>query len=171
MVAGRCHPGRPPTDKLELDARVARLERRVGLLSAVILGGLAFLAVALLWAVRSSRPAMAVPPQLAAPAPAHVFPPTQPAPMMTEMGLIHGPAPQGTVADLANRLEELADLRRKGLINESEFDARKQKLLARSFVPTSLGADLEQLGELRRSEALSEADYEAFKARILDTEY
>lgn len=101
--------GRPTMDKLELDARVVRLERRVGLLSPLVLGFLALVGSGLLLALSrrtGARPALQVA--------VSVLPSiATPAPMPADVVRVGAPAPPGKVADLARHLEELGTITHK----------------------------------------------------------
>jgi hypothetical protein len=152
-------------DKLELDGRVARLERRVSLLSATIFGLLALIGVAALLAVvarSEARPYVATPSEFPAPAPVPmVEPPAPPPHVFRDMG-------PGSVGELSLRLHELEDVRNRDLITPQEYQAKKDQLLGRPLNPSDLKSDLEQLGELLARQTLTPAEHEALKARVLE---
>lgn len=150
-------------DKLELDARVARLERRTTWLSAFAIGCLLLAGIALALmttARRAISPAAAnvvyPAPPVATPSPSAMLPP--------------GQVPSRSVADLTTQLEELKGLKLRGLLDDAQYGAKKKQLLAQPFQPSGLATDLEQLRNLELRQLLDGGEMESFKARVLDSQ-
>lgn len=159
-------------DKLEFDTRLAQLERRVSLLTALFLGLLALVGAGLLFTLVSLRAsphlAESTPPQavmtatVEAPGDMHAVGGTH---------AVHPPAPpdisEGGVGHLVVRLEELADVNRRGLITEEELQSKKDELLAKPLHSTNLTQELEQVSELQRKSVISDGEYQLLKTKIL----
>ncbi len=153
-------------DKLELDARVAHLERKVAILSVIIavMGAAAILSVvtftrrAEIHRVESSTPSGITTTRVVAPSPIAVG--------THSVGVID--YTEGGVPYLANQLRESWSLQAKGLLNSSEFSAKKTQLLAKPIRPGGLTSDLEQISQLQRDNILTSSEYAALKAKILE---
>jgi hypothetical protein len=154
-------------DKLELDARVARLERRVGLLMTALFlaatGGVVLMYLAL-GGRADAQPAHAT---VATPAsPPHIFH-SAPAPdaFMGGMGMMMNA--EGTMAALHQKLATLKQLREEGVINEQEWQAKKTKELGQPLNPGELRTDLEAAQRLYESQAISEDERADLRATLL----
>jgi len=146
-------------DKLELDERVARLEQKVSVLSAVLLGGLTLFGVSaafLLTARAEMRPS---------PPAAMVV--STPAPRVA--GQVQGPLDfsEGGVGYLANQLRQMAELRATNLLNDAEYQAKKEQLLSRPLTSSNLKAELELISGLKDEQVIDDAEYRAIRAKIL----
>jgi hypothetical protein len=150
-------------DKLELDGRVARLERTVAMLGAI--NGLIFAAGAagaVFWLSFRSAPPLspATPvPEMAMPVP-------------TPSVMINAPAPrdasEGSVPHLAHKLFELHQLQNKGLLTSLEFESKKDQLLAKPLTSCDLSTDLEEIGELQNQSIISSLEFSELKKKILE---
>src|SRR4051812_24009410 len=122
-------------DKLELDARVARLERRSSHLTAIVALMGAALACTLFFALVGQAD---VPSAYATTMPMPTAPPVAtPAPMLAPP-----PPVDGTMAALHDQLAILRDLRNQDLITKDEWHAKKNKLLSASVKASDLRSDL-----------------------------
>ena len=152
-------------DKLELDVRVARLERRSSHLTVLVALMGAALACMLFFALvghADVSPAYAtvLPMPTVAPAPvatpAPMFPPAPPA--------------DGTMAVLHDQLATLRDLRNQDLITEDEWHAKKNKLLSAPVKASDLRSDLERVRDLVDQEAICEGERDTLKKKLLEIE-
>jgi len=145
-------------DKLELDARVARLERRCSHLTALVTAFGVALACMVFFALAEGQvniPATAV---YAAPMPM----PT-PAPMITP-----APPAHGSMAALHDQLATLRDLRNQDLITEDEWHAKKNKLLSAPVKASDLRSDLERVRDLVDQQAICEGERDTLKKKLLE---
>lgn len=143
-------------DKLELDARVARLERRSSHLTALVaLMGVA-LACGLLFALTGGSDTMTATP---------VYATTMPMPTP-----VPPPPADGSMAALQQQLSTLRDLRDQDLITEDEWHAKKDKLLSAPVKASDLRSDLEQLRDLLDQNAICEGERDNIKAKLLEIE-
>lgn len=151
-------------DKLEFDARLAHLERRVALLSALALGLLfAVGAGLLLMTVRSTaseRPAVMPPTPSATVATATVAAPPAPLADVSE----------GSVGYLTRRLDDLEALREKSLLTSLEFQEQKRQILEKTVRSADLKSELEHLGALRDRDVLTSLEFQAVKEKLLKAE-
>jgi hypothetical protein len=156
-------------DKLELDARVARLERRVGyfvtLATLFAIGLAAFVGLAMTRrAVNAelSTPAMVMevpaPPPALPPSPSAVF---APMPM---------PPAAGSMPALFQQLATIRELVEEQVITEAEWAAKKELLLAEPVTVGDLKSDLQGVQHLWNTQAISEAERDSLKARLLGIE-
>lgn len=146
-------------DKLELDERVARLEQKVSVLSAVLLGGLMLFGISaafLLTARAEIRPPATAATIVATPAP------MAPAPMAGPVDFS-----EGGVGYLANQLRQMAELHATKLLDDAEFQAKKEQLLAKPLTSSNLKAELELLAGLKDERVLDEGEYQAVRAKVL----
>lgn len=140
-------------DKLDLDARLARLERRVGLLSAVLLLGvvltLGLFALrassqqqATLTPLPPSAPAVVAPvmPRMAVPSPVSIG-------MMENMGGMMGGI-DGSVPALHQKLISMKQLHDEGLIAEEEWKAMKAKALEEPLASGDLRSELQIIQQM-----------------------
>ncbi len=145
-------------DKLDLDARLATLERRVATLS-VLCAFLVTGAAAVLFFALVARPTPRIEAQTMAVESVKMPTPPSIAIDFTE----------GTAGHLAHELDELAGLKREDLVTDTEYKGKKAQILAKSFVrSTNLRAELERLGQLHQDGVLSGDEYSALKAKVLD---
>jgi len=155
-------------DKLELDARVAHLERKVAILSVIIavMGAAALLSMLTFTRraeIQRAEPHLSTPTVMTTPR----VPAPPPIPVGTHsVGVVD--YSEGGVPYLANQLRESWTLQAKGLLNSSEFAAKKAQLLAKQIRPGSLTSDLEQISQLQRENILSSSEYATLKAKILE---
>lgn len=152
-------------DKLEFDSRLAQLERRVGLLSALFLGLLVLVGVGLLFmraSARATPTAIISPPPPSVATVAEMPVHTQVVPPTVQLNML-----DGGVGHLVSRLEELAEVQRSGLISEEEFHSKKDELIAEPLHSTALAPELEKLNELLAQGVISEAELQTLKAKIL----
>ncbi len=163
-------------DKLELDVRMARLERRVSMLTTVL-----FLAAAgatiLIYLARfggEEASATAVTPAVMTPAPAPPPPtdlvaaaPVPGLPFGLSGGNIHG---EGTMGTLHHQLSTLKQLRDEGMINDEEWRAKKSKVLAEPLTPGDLRSDLGMVKQLRDSQVICDDEQAALRTRMLGIE-
>jgi hypothetical protein len=146
-------------DKLDLDARVARLERTVTALVAglclvgLLIGGL-FLFALVAVGRHNPPPALAAPPAIVTPAPA---------PFPTD----RRPEP-GSVSALEQRLATMDELRSRGIISDADMKASKDKLLEAPLTVVDLRSDLETVDQLRTRSLLSGEESNRIKAKILE---
>lgn len=153
-------------DKLELDARVERLERAVRNLAVLlIVVGLITGSLALMLLTASSRYTMVPPAATAATEVPHLTETTVAAPASMPMQVRDGT--EGTAYHLATKFRELKQLRDKGLLTSSEQTAKKDQLLASPLRSTDLAADLEELGRLRDESLVSGDEFTKLKEKIL----
>lgn len=156
-------------DKLELDARVVRLERSVGFLKAVsVLFVLGFAAHFLVFA-RSTRSGG---PGLHFPHPTAVATPVPPAPPMLAMpdAFPTEDLAMGSMALLHHNLATIHDLRNRGIISEAQHDAKKGMLLTEELTPGDLRSDLEMVQNLWNTQAISDAERDTLRERLLGIE-
>lgn len=144
-------------DKLELDARVERLERQMrvfrGLLGAVVLAG--FLLALMATRERVSHSASVATPASVAVETAEESPPM---PMTGE---------PWTVPVLAEKLRELDELYNQSAITNLERDAKKQAYLQRPLALTDLKSDLLAVQELYSQSLVSNLERDQLKATVL----
>jgi hypothetical protein len=152
-------------DKLEFDSRLAHLERRVGLLTALLLGLLALVGVGLMFLGASAR---ATPTAIISP------PPPSMATVMEMPLQTHAVTPGPSldmmdegVGHLVARLEELAQVKGRGLITEEEFQSKKDEMIAKPLHSTALAPELEKLNDMLAQGVISEAELQTLKAKIL----
>ncbi len=149
-------------DKLELDSRMACLERRVAsltLLTALLFAGAILSFVMVLRQVRSAE-AMSWP-----------MPPTPPMPVRVETAPAFLPpldASQGTVGHLVMQIGDLGDLHNRGVVNDTEFQAKKAQLLSHPMVSKDMRRELEEIGRLRDQNLLTSEEFDLLKAQALD---
>lgn len=153
-------------DKLEFDSRLAQLERRVGLLTALLLGLLALVGAGLMFLGASAR---AMPTAIVSPMPPPSVATVAEMPVQT-----HDMTPtaqldmmDGGVGHLVARLEELAEVQRRGLISEEEFHSKKDEMIAKPLHSTVLAPELEKLNDMLAQGVISEAELQTLKAKIL----
>jgi hypothetical protein len=130
-------------DKLELDERVARLERRLGQLWTGILFVGILIGAGLFFLLFSQ-----VGRSVKAP------------------GLVTGPP--GSVAALENRLTTLDELRTRGDITPADRDAAKAKLLAEPLSASDLKTDMARVQHLRTRNLISIEEADRVKAKLLE---
>lgn len=152
-------------DKLELDARVARLERRVhGLSAAVALVG-AMLAFTLFFAMAGRNASYPdLPAMVATPAPL-----SPPMPVASVTTTAMQPS-EWTMPALQHQLSTFHDLRSQGLISEEEWEAKKAKLLSLPVTPGDIRSDLEQVEQLVEGHAICEGERDGLRAKLLEIE-
>jgi len=141
-------------DKLELDARVARLERRSSHLTALVILMGAILACVLFFALVGRpdvSPVYAT--TVATPAPVPMLPP---------------PPADGSMAALHQQLATLRELRDQDLITEDEWHAKKDRLLAAPVKASDLRSDMERVRELFDQKAICEGERDTLKAKLLE---
>jgi hypothetical protein len=168
-------------DKLELDARVARVERRLSLLTALAITGL--LAIGLNFgaiALRRDALAQALPPPLA---PRPIPPSPPPTPASPDSTVIAGggmPGPvydnpfglggMGMPAPLGQSLEQLMTVRQllqEKTITAEDWEAKKAQILSKPIVAANLRNDLQAVQMLWENKALTDAERDAFKRHLL----
>lgn len=146
-------------DKLELDGRVAQLERTVAILVGLNMLLFAAAGASVFWfSARSSPP----PPMVSMTMPA------------TERAVTVATAPavppsDGSVPFLSGKLEELKELHNRNLLTSFEFDAKKKELLGKPLASCNLTTDLEAISELRNQNILTSFEHDDLKKKILDT--
>jgi len=69
---------------------------------------------------------------------------------------------------LANQLRDVSDLKAKGLLDQAEYQAEKEQLLAFSLRSTDLRTGLERLAELQKTNILTATEFKTLKAKILE---
>jgi hypothetical protein len=145
-------------DKLELDDRVSRLERKLSLLTILMLGSLLLLSVSALFLLRSQSEVALIP--------------ATPAPMiMTETKAIPPVTPrpsEGSINRLAEQLLVLEDLQKKSVLSPIEFQTKKSQILAKPIRSFDLKADLEQIADLQTKNILSPLEFQSLKTKILE---
>jgi hypothetical protein len=149
-------------DKLDLDARVSRLERKVTSLQLVllavatsaILAGLLLVVTAVrLWGYSKSVAATVVPTP----------------PPSIEVGAMTKSASTGTsMAELAKQLDTLQSLYNRGVINNQECKAKKQRILEQPWTSTDLKSDLETAQGLYNRSVINNQEWNTLKAKILN---
>ena len=143
-------------DKLELDARVARLERRVSWVTGFLVLACAAASLMSLMRIEATPSAqMMEPATIATPAPA---------PAIRQIGTAHGVKQLGAV------LRTLRDMQLEGLISLQDLEAKKASILAQPLNVTDYASDMKAAKALQLEGILSLGDYEALKKRILDTD-
>ena len=150
-------------DKLELDARVARLERAVTLLWTVVAAGALLMAGLLLFSLASlrARP-YAAGSAVAVRMPTPVAPPV---PLAAPVTVATTVTP--TVTDLAGELSTLQDLYGRSIISGSERDAKKAKLVDGPLVVGDMKTDLEQVHELYGKGVINGTERDKLKSKVL----
>jgi hypothetical protein len=143
-------------DKLELDARVARLERSLTFLWSLVALGMASVGVFLFFAV-TSYGTRAAPPQVATAQP------------HTATVVARTVAPPGarTLADVERELLVVKDLKGRLLITDQEYAAKVKQILQPQFVSVDLKADLEKIRDLSARLMLTDADRDRLKTQVL----
>lgn len=152
-------------DKLELDARVARLERRVGVLwTAFALASVGVVAL-LFFALVVRKSSVYHPPE----PPATAI--SMPTPMPMEFVTATAPASsEGSMPALQHQLNTFHDLCNQGLISEEEWQAKKAKLLSAPVTAGDIRSDLQQVQQLVDTQAICESEREALRAQLLGIE-
>jgi hypothetical protein len=137
-------------DKLELDERVSRLERRVSFLWALAL--LALVAAGLFMAAMMfiARSTPYPPPPVESPSAVYI-----------DRGL-----PPGAITFEAE-LRRLHDLQQKGLITASDFAEKKAKILGRSMEFSDEAEAVKAAKALNNAGIITAAEYDDLKRRIL----
>jgi hypothetical protein len=142
-------------DKLELDARVARLERRVSWLTGFLI--LACAAASLMSLTVAGGTAT-----LQTPATPAVMTPS-PAPTMVRVSS----TPHG-MNQLAADLRKLRDVQLQGLISLQDLEAKKASLLAAPLEITDYASDIKAAKALQLEGVISMGDFETLKKKILE---
>jgi hypothetical protein len=145
-------------DKLEFDARLAQLERRVSQHSALILASLVLVGLFLLFLLRSGQSETSLRSATIA----------TPAPLLVAPRRAVPDAAEGSVGRLASQLRDLSGLQQKSVLTRAEYESKKAQLLARPLRSEDLVADLEQVAELQKENVVTTQEYQALKAKILD---
>jgi hypothetical protein len=164
-------------DKLELDARVARLERRYGLVLALLLAVPASVLMLLVGYARMGRAEH----QISETVVASPIPPSPtewvkaaPEPFMGGMGMMGMMggmmSSPGSMTALHQELSTLAQLLGEGVITQEEWQAKKERVLAGELHPGDLRTDLELVRQLVDAEALTEGEQASLRARLLGIE-
>jgi hypothetical protein len=150
-------------DKLELDARVARLERRLSTLIAVLVVAALAAAVAALAMVSRTEevPAQAIRDSTAVKTPSPP-PPVASTPAKRPAELENG------MGQLQAELRKLRDLQGQRLITPVDFQAKKATILARPLNVGDYAADVRAAKTLRDEGILTPPEYEALTKKILD---
>jgi hypothetical protein len=157
-------------DKLELDARMVRLERRVGLHTTVLLlagVGLGIFLTLEMFALRaSSRPHATVisPPPL--PAPAIL---SAPAPHVGMAGFMPGMigGDDGSMPSLQQKLTSLKQMHDERLVAEAEWKAMKAKAFESPLTQGDLRSDLQAVQQLFDARAICDTERAALRAKLL----
>jgi hypothetical protein len=153
-------------DKLELDTRVARLERRLSLLAAGIVLAAGLFAGA--WCIAAIRQ-----PDLVTPATAFEIPPPVPVatPVPTQFLTVAAPMmAEGSMPALQRELAMFHGLLDEGVIREEEWEAKKGRLLSQPVTPGDLRSDLEQVQQLWTEHLICEDERDALRAQLLGIE-
>lgn len=160
-------------DKLDLDARMLRLERRVGLHSTVLLlagiGVGVFLTLGM-FALRASsgQRAAVVSPPLLRPTPAiRVAPAPAPVGMMGPYGPGMMGEVDGSMSALQQKLTTLKELHDAGLVADEEWTAMRAKAIERPLTPGDLRSDLEAVQQLFNAGAIRDAERAEIRAKLL----
>ncbi|QDV36345.1 hypothetical protein [Tautonia plasticadhaerens] len=162
-------------DKLELDARMTRLERRHGLVLALLLVVQAAVLALLIGFPRFGR----VEPSMRSTVIAAPLPPsTQPAEWITtemasDMGvasMMSGMARSDSMTVHYRELATLKQLQGEGVISEAEWQAKKEQVLSRQLNPEDLRTDLEMVRKLVDAGALTEGEQASLRTRLLGLE-
>ncbi len=142
-------------DKLELDARVALLERRLSLLIALLVLALATsIALALMMTMRGeARPAMMT---VATPSAA------------TRETKVETKTAVGGVDQLDAELRKLHALQQSGLINAGDFQEKKELILANRIVVGDFARDIQVARKLADAAIINNVDYDELKKKILE---
>jgi hypothetical protein len=148
-------------DKLELDARVARLERRLSLLTAILAAAALAAGLFLLVAIRRVDETAAIETSVSPPVPPA---PTAPAAFATG---VFTPAPDVSMGALRDELIAVHALLDQGLISEDEWESKKARLLRGPVVASDLRSDLEQVRQLADRDLICEEERDALRARLL----
>ena len=150
-------------DKLELDGRVACLERSVAILKVIVITALFVLGGYLVVGTmrRGNEAATVVPP--APPELAAFGAPTLPMPPVFPSATT-----EGSVARLAFKLRESRALQDKGYLTSDEASSLRAKLIAEPLTPGEFGADVEELGRLRTETFLSDSEFTRLKGQLLN---
>jgi hypothetical protein len=159
-------------DKLELDTRVARLERRVSLLTTVLILAAAGAVITIYFArigVSEAAATVVGPPVMT---PARVAPPpAEPfaaflAPGMPSGGM-GGMYAEGTMEALHHQLSTLKQLLDENIIDEGEWRAKRSKVLAEPLKPGDLRLDLGMVKELHDGKVICDDEQADLRARLL----
>lgn len=163
-------------DKLELDARMARVERRVSFLFALAILGLLVVGLGLgLVALRGRHVAAAQTAQMEAIA-VHTLPPTPMAPpaldgmAMTAYDNPFGAGGMGMLGPLGETLRQLVTIRQllvEKVITPEDWEAKKAQLLAGPIAAANLRNDLQAVQQLWETKALNDAERDALKQQLL----
>lgn len=145
-------------DKLELDARVARLERSLTFLWTLVGLGVAAVAAVALFAVRSHPSEAATRTAVVESTPGMAAPAAM---------LVEGSEPT-TMADLERGLRLVQDLCQKDLINIQDRDAKKRQLIARPLMKVDIKPDLEKVKSLWDHRIISGEENDLLKKRVLN---
>lgn len=163
-------------DKLELDARVARLERRFGLLIAALLivpAALFLFTVTRVGRMEEAATAAIVDvPRPPSPPPTPtVWEPSHSEPFLSGMGMMGmmGSA-EGSMEALYQKLSSLTQLRDEGIITEEEWLAKKAQILEEPLNAGDLRGDLQLVQRLSDTGALSEEERTVLRTRLLGLE-
>jgi hypothetical protein len=136
-------------DKLELDGRVARLERRVSLiltLPFMILGLLVLAAMSMAFVGRASVTEATPPPPPAA---------------------VTVPSDNASMYHLDGELRKLHALQEEGLINAGDFQAKKKNLLFGILHIEDFAGDMQMAKKLLDENILNSSEYDELKKKIL----
>jgi hypothetical protein len=161
-------------DKLELDTRVARLERRVSLLTTVLLLAAAGAVITICFARIGGEEvaAEAGTPLVVTPAPT---PPADPCMMAPAAGMGSGGMAamygDGTMAALGHQLSTLKELRDEGIINEEEWQAKQSNVLAEPLKPGDLRSDLGMVKQLHDSQVICDDEQAELRTRLLGNQH
>jgi len=144
-------------DKLEFDARLAQLERRVSLLTALILSALVLIGVSagfLLMVRTSVRPGS----------------PSVASPRATVVHSAHAVLDNtdGSVGQIVHELRDLWELKEESLITGLDFMSKKEQLLNKPIRSTAIRPELEQLSKLKTQGVLNGLEYDSIKTKILE---
>jgi hypothetical protein len=160
-------------DKLELDSRVASLERKMTFFSAATLVGLVALAGISILALISRRAG-----EQAATVTANVEkwigpvepPQPVPTPMLTPiLSADHETWADSQFGQLTAQIRELGALRSKSLLSDSEFQQKKQRLLDKNWEPSRLTLELETIESLKTEGLLTSSEFDKVRAKILES--
>ncbi|QDV33572.1 SHOCT domain-containing protein [Tautonia plasticadhaerens] len=158
-------------DKLELDARVAKLERRFGLMIValfIVPAAILLISVARGGRVDVARAATVVSVPTPHPTPT-VWETPAPEPFLGGMGGMMGMmgSMEGSMAALSHELATLTQLRDEGVITEEEWQAKKAKILEEPLSPGDLRTDLQLVQQLSDTGAICEEERTALRVRLL----
>lgn len=156
-------------DKLELDARVARIERRVSFLFGLAVIGLGVFGMALGLVLLRVTVSEAAP----LPAPTAVEVAT---PLPTDHASYYAPTPSpamgmmvsdGSMPQLYQQMKMLRELLGENAITTEEWEAKKTMLLAEPLAAGDLRSDLQGVQDLWTNKAITEGERDTIKAKLL----